>query len=125
MAGIGAISPARAQNNTYDAPRFFEMMDDIPLMPGLEEIADGALVFDKPGGRIIEAKAVSEMMAPESITSFYETTLPQLGWNRQKHNDSAVLYFARQDEVLTLKTERNEGLTILHLLIRPAEAKSE
>ena len=33
---------------------FFAAVSDLPLMPGLVETADVALVFDNPAGRIVE-----------------------------------------------------------------------
>jgi hypothetical protein len=39
------------------ADAFFQSVNDIPLMPGLNEITDQEMVFDKPEGRIAEAAA--------------------------------------------------------------------
>src|SRR3546814_7081615 len=54
-------------------------VEDLPLMPGLAEIADAATVFDAPQGRIVESYAAGTVAAAE-IRSFYAQTLPQLGW---------------------------------------------
>ena len=36
---------------------FFSAIQDMPIMPGLHELADQTVMFDKPQGRIIEAVA--------------------------------------------------------------------
>lgn len=111
----------RAQENLVysDGPHFFEMLEDIPLMPGLLEVPESALVFDKPGGRIIESKAVSETMAAESVRAFYETTLPQLGWQPIENSLSPALLFVRQDEKLSLQIKREDGVTITDIMVSP------
>ncbi|HEY9548625.1 MAG TPA: hypothetical protein VIR45_03910 [Kiloniellaceae bacterium] len=42
---------------------------DLPLMPGLKELPDSGLVFDKPGGRIVEAFARGDVTAQAVIAS--------------------------------------------------------
>ena len=65
---------AWAQNVGYVAN-----VEDLPLMPGLSEIAGAGLVFDKPEGRIVEAYARGSL-TPEAVLAFYRRSLPQLGW---------------------------------------------
>lgn len=52
---------------------------DLPLMAGLREVADGALVFEVAGGRIVEVAATGSLSA-HAVRRFYGETLPQLGW---------------------------------------------
>src|SRR5919106_2367086 len=52
---------------------------DLPLMPGLEELPDAGVVFDKPAGRIVDAYAQGRV-TPASVLDFYGKALPQLGW---------------------------------------------
>lgn len=54
-------------------------IDDLPLMPGLTQLADRNVVFDAPSGRIVEAYATGAVAA-EAVREFYAGTLPQLGW---------------------------------------------
>jgi hypothetical protein len=70
----GIPGSARAQNVGYVAN-----VEDLPLMPGLSEIAGAGLVFDKPEGRIVEAYARGSL-TPEAVLAFYRRSLPQLGW---------------------------------------------
>lgn len=73
--GAGLCGPSGVQA----ADAFVEGIDDLPLMPGLVPVADQALVFDKPGGRIVQAVATGSLDA-SAIRSFYAETAPQLGW---------------------------------------------
>lgn len=72
--GTVALAPAMAQ----DSGAFVSTIEDLPLMPGLVEEA-GGLVFDSPGGRIVEAFATGEVNQG-AVRAFYGETLPQLGW---------------------------------------------
>jgi hypothetical protein len=48
-------------------------------MPGLTTVAGSSVVFDKPEGRIVEAQAAGKVTR-RAVRSFYDATLPQLGW---------------------------------------------
>ncbi len=97
-------------------PQFFASIPDMPLMDGLTELTDQTVVFDKPQGRIIESVALSDGQAPDSVLEFYNETLPQLGWAR-----IADLSFRRENEVLKMSVESNEGKNFLRVNIAPAE----
>ena len=60
---------------------------DIPLMSGLVENTDEAVVFDSPEGRIINAEAQGEITAIKTF-EYYRSVLPSLGWNinKDQHN---------------------------------------
>jgi len=62
-----------------DPVRFMQTIEDLPLMPGLDENAASGVNFDSPGGRIIEIYAVGRVTAAE-VVAFYQEVLPQLGW---------------------------------------------
>ncbi len=70
---ILALSAARADGG------FLSAVNDLPLMPGLAEVADATMMFDAPQGRIVEAYATGAL-EPGAVTKFYADTLPQLGW---------------------------------------------
>ena len=87
--------------------RYLADVPDLPLMPGLREMPDSGLVFDKPGGRIVEAYASGALNRRE-VMAFYAETLPQLGW-RSEHGGS----FLREGERLQLTlTESAGGVTV-------------
>ncbi len=95
-------------------PQFFTSLQDVPLMPGLTELTEYTVVFDKPEGRIIESVASIESLTPEAIRTYYEASLPQLGWNRIGDD-----YFARQGEYLRMNFEEVEGQDFLKIIIMP------
>jgi len=96
-------SGANAQSDDYETPQFFMGLNDIPLMPGLEELVDRSLVFEKPGGRIGESTAISDSNSFDSVQTFYAKTLPQLGW-RIINGES----FVRDNEKLTISIEKRD-----------------
>ncbi|HUZ71373.1 MAG TPA: hypothetical protein VMU87_00180 [Stellaceae bacterium] len=59
---------------------FVDGTEDVPLMPGLVAVAGGNLVFDKPEGRIVEARTHGKL-GRARVRAFYGATLPQLGWH--------------------------------------------
>lgn len=100
----GVTSSAKA----FD-PQFFETLYDVPVMEGLLELEDSALTFDKPGGRISQAMALAEAMTQAEILAFYDTTLPQMGWNKvksgeyQRELDKLLILFEKTDHALIAK----------------------
>ncbi len=114
MAGLILFMPVTIQAFAVETPQFFSSVPDMPLMDGLTELTDQTVVFDKPEGRIVESVALIEGPAPANVLSFYNETLPQLGWAR-----IADLSFKRENEVLKVFVEANEGKNFLRLNIAP------
>ena len=105
VALTGPQGPVAAQDG------FIAGVEDLPLMPGLSEIADAGLVFDKPSGRIVEAFAEGAV-SRQAVESFYDSTLPQLGWSPQPDRT-----FQRDGERLLIKVrEGAEGVTVEYRL---------
>ena len=75
---------------------FLSGIDDLPLMPGLEEQTDLTLVFDSAEGRYVEAYAVGNV-TELAVSQFYQQSLPQLGWL----HDGLVTY-QRDGEILVI-----------------------
>ena len=67
-----AVSPLRAEE-------FVAGTEDVPLMPGLKPVPNSDVVFDKPEGRIVEARAEGATTR-EKVEAFYAASLPPLGW---------------------------------------------
>lgn len=77
-------------------------MGDVPVMPGLVPAEEAPLVFDKPAGRI----AQSVMAGPvdrNAVLSFYNQTMPQLGWSRAPQRAGGGASFLREGEELRLE----------------------
>ena len=92
---------------------FLSGIPDLPLMPGLQEAPASGLVFDKPGGRIVEAFAAGRV-APGKVTDFYASTLPQLGWQ-----PGPVGSYLRDGEKLSLAIEEAEGGVTVQFTLAP------
>lgn len=104
-----------AQGSVYESePQFFSAIQDVPLMPGLTELPDQTVIFDKPQGRIIESVAEIESAVSDEVISYYEETLPQLGWERIESN-----FFQRNNEYLKISFEDFQGDKFLRLIVMP------
>ncbi len=91
VAALLATGSARADEG------FVPGVDDLPLMPGLAAMTGQSVVFDAPGGRVVEAWAEGSVTAA-AVRSFYGSTLPQLGWT-----EAAPDVFRREGETLRLE----------------------
>jgi hypothetical protein len=89
-------TPALAANTAYSA-----VIEDLPLMPGMTEMTDTAIVFDKPGGRLVETSARTDKKAAD-VLQFYATALPALGWTASGNG-----VYTRDLETLTVSQEKN------------------
>ncbi len=103
---------------------FLSVIDDVPLMAGLREVPDAAVVFDKPEGRIVEVQAAGTLEVAE-VASFYRQALPQFGWNPDptaKETSTRRLFrltFVRDNERLTVEVERADGKTAVSFALAP------
>lgn len=131
LAGLVTGLPVAAGAQPKEAPRatleggpdtavkphqttFFHVLNDVPVMPGLRELPDESINFDKPEGRIVTATAVSDHLAPEKIRQFYDQALPQLGWKRGEKDS-----FFRDQEQLKLIIEVKQGVSIARFTVEP------
>jgi hypothetical protein len=105
---IVATAGPRAQNGG-----FVKEVADLPLMPGLREVKDAGVVFDKPDGRIVEAYAQGEVARAE-VLSFYDKTLPQLGWRK-----AGAASFRREGENLSLDFPDGSGILVVRFTLTP------
>ena len=105
-----------AANASPPPAEFFTEMQDIPLVPGIREVIDQTVTFDKPEGRIVESVAEIESGDSESVTKAYEETLPQLGWAKISDN-----LYTREAESLALNFERYEGRNFVRIMVRPKD----
>ncbi len=106
-------SPTLHTSGEY--PSFFTALTDIPLMPGLIDMPDDTLYFDKPEGRIIEATAALGDLRAEDVILYYQATLPQFGWGRVGKTS-----FFRENEYLDISFESRGDSDLVKIMIRPA-----
>ncbi|WP_435641028.1 hypothetical protein [Micavibrio aeruginosavorus] len=104
--------------------RFFSNISDLPLMPGLYELPDAAVVFDKEEGRIVESAAAGEGVHHTQVIDFYTKTLPQLGWAVVSSAPAAGMgLYQRDGEMLNLTARpegnQGDGVVILQVSLAP------
>jgi hypothetical protein len=114
---IAAIAIA-AYASAARAEDFLSVLDDMPLAPGLTELADQAAEFETPAGRIVDAAATGDAQAP-AVAAFYDRTLPALGWVRE-----GAGRFVRDQERLTIATRAGaaKGQIVVRFSLRPRTA---
>lgn len=78
------------------ATDYLSGISDLPLPDGLVEAKDKSTVFDSAVGRIVTAYATGQLTA-DKVHDFYESTLPQLGWNETDEGN-----WRRQNQVLKI-----------------------
>lgn len=100
--------PAFAIQTNYSG-----IIEDLPLMPGMVEKSAEAVIFDKPGGRIVETEAEAQS-SREDISRFYAATLPPLGWKVLSPSE-----FIRDNEKLKLDFEKEHETTTVHFTLTP------
>ena len=105
-------SPVFAQTKTVKDD-FVSGFEDLPLMTGLIQLEDGAVSFDSPSGRIVEAYAERPTLTVEKILTFYSDALPQLGWKKDgKTAKNNMLVFTRDGEILKISLEKNTSVAV-------------
>ena len=115
-SALGAQGPAPAalaDEAAEATAAFMAGVADLPLMPGLAEVPDAGVVFDKPAGRIVEAYAEGAV-SRAAVTAFYLGTLPNLGWRAK-----AEALFQREGELLRLGFTGNDGALVVRFTLRP------
>lgn len=108
FAFLVLCSPASSQG-------FFVGLPDIPVMPGLTELEDRGLSYDKPEGRILVAVAsIDDSISDSDIERFYEQALPQFGWVPKTR-----FFYERGEEVLEISIHYDGTKKILEVIISP------
>jgi hypothetical protein len=107
------IPDARAAPDNKPA-LFFTALADVPAMHGLIELEDYTLVYDKPEGRIIEMVARLENNTIESVTHYYQATLPEFGWQALHNNN-----YVRGAEHLIISYESRDGRDYVRFTVQP------
>lgn len=99
LAMIAMLGAAHAA-----APQFVSALDDVPLPPGVSEIADSVAAIEGLEGRIVSVQARGAI-APAELTRFYDQALPALGWTRE----GARFVRARQALTITFRRDDDDG----------------
>ncbi len=111
-ATLAAILAAGAAN-IVAAERFFIGIEDLPVMPGLEQVVGAGVSFDAPAGRIVEITARGAVSS-RAVTEYYRSALPQLGW--QPGGEGG---FSREGERLQLSISASGRSLTVRFSLRP------
>lgn len=101
------------------APQFAKVIDDLPLMPGLKVQEDKDVLFIVGPKRIAQTTATG-MVDVDDVYTYYEKSLPQLGWRKL----SARLYERGSERLrLNVSGANAQGLTIVRFAVEPVTVK--
>lgn len=109
---LAAVADGRADGG------FLAVADDLPLMAGLVENVEAGVLYDKPSGRIVEAYASGALSAYD-VVRFYASTMPELGWRRQRTAATNDLEFERDGERLTIEVRELAGELTVRFSLAP------
>lgn len=86
-----------------NAEGFLSGTTDIPVPPNLYIESNDNLDFDTPAGQIISLVGTSTKSCKEDIVSFYQNTLPKMGWVEIKEG-----VFKRNKDVFSITILKKE-----------------
>ena len=113
---IGSSS-GRAWSQVQEGADYLSALPGFPLMPGLSEQEESWVIFDKPGGRIVEAVFGGEAL-PAAVRDYYLAALPALGWQIESRADEGLI-FTREKERLVLTIACQGNKTLVRLALEP------
>ncbi len=114
LSHIGGAASVYAAQSEMPLPQFFSALKDVPLMQGLSELPEHAVVFDKPEGQIVEVVAYMGTVSRDALVQFYDVALPQFGWSKTTQG-----VFFRRNEFLAISFERIGEREIVKIMVRP------
>lgn len=86
---------------------------DLPLPAGLSENNEGAMLFDSPDGRIINAEAAG-IIEGSRVFEYYKVVLPSLGWKLAKDHTSGLVCDVGVKYCLRALREKEDLLLSIH-----------
>ncbi|MGE5147902.1 MAG: hypothetical protein ACM3N5_14210 [Candidatus Eiseniibacteriota bacterium] len=112
VAAAGPSAAALAEAGGAAPAAFIERLGDVPLMPGLRIVDGDGVDFDAPGGRIVEVAATGAVPRA-AVLSFYQRSLPPLGWT------GGGRIFQRDGEKLRLELAGAGARTEIRFFLSP------
>ena len=94
---------------------FVQGSEDIPLLVKMDKMFDESLGFDSASGSIMSSSYESKVDL-EKVKSFYEKTLPQMGWKLVK-SDVKNSAFEREKEKLEIEFSNQEKKKVVKFFI--------
>jgi hypothetical protein len=97
---------------------FAKVIDDLPLMPGLQLVEGEDVLFTEPVlGRIAETTAEGPVDI-DALYDFYSRSLPGLGWKRLDARN-----YIREGDHLRIDAHADGKTTSVRFSVRPIEGK--
>ncbi|MCL2468953.1 MAG: hypothetical protein FWF24_01810 [Alphaproteobacteria bacterium] len=112
-----ALTGQAAGAQALDAPTVFTgAIEDLPLMNGLDAVAEEDVLFLGQKERIAQTIAKG-YVEPKEIYGFYAQTLPHMGW--QKISSQS---YKRDQEILLIhaRKEKDTHLTVVQFEVHPS-----
>lgn len=97
---------------------FAKVIDDLPLMPGLQLVEGEDVLFAEPVlGRIAETTAEGPVDIDE-LYNYYSRSLPGLGWKKMDAKN-----YMRESDHLRIDAHAEGKTTSVRFSVRPIEGK--
>lgn len=94
-------------------PRFTKVIEDLPLMPGLDLVPQEDMIFLTHTGRIA-ATTAQGLVDVDQVYYFYASSLPQLGWKKIDARN-----YIRSNERLRLDAKAEGKVTKVKFSVTP------
>jgi hypothetical protein len=95
------------------SPAFANVIDDLPLMPGLQVVKDEDVLFATSKARIAATTAEGPVDI-DAVYDFYSRSLPQLGWKKLDSRN----YLRGQDR-LSIDAHAEDKTTTVKFTLHP------
>lgn len=106
-------------NQAVSEDRFLEGFPDVPLLDGIEEIAEERVVFDTPGGTVAQTAFVIKSPIDQLLAG-YSNALTAFGWTCSRA--PLVMNCVREGSKLLFKGEEDASLgKRIILRLQPSE----
>ena len=92
--------------------KFLPGTEDLPAAPWLQVVPSATLIFDGPEGRWVDITTVGTATSAD-LQSFYESTLPSLGWER-----TSLTHWTRDEEGLTISILEENNVTVVRFQLK-------
>ena len=95
-------------------PQFTKVIDDLPLMDGLNLVPDNDVLFVVPkAGRIAETDATG-VVDVDAVYNYYRKALPHLGWKAINGRS-----YVRENDILHIDAHADGKLTTVKFSVTP------
>lgn len=95
---------------------YLSYLPDVPLMAGMAELEDQAIVFDKAEGRVMETAVFTSASTEKDVMDYYRKVLPELGWTALSPDR-----FLRNGEQLVVKCDKVSGGVVARFSLSPKQ----